>query len=53
MTSEKIRNIAVSDFMTTGVKTGIIDCPYCRLTFESKNKIARHIDETHLLNCSP
>jgi CBS-domain-containing membrane protein len=28
---------------------GIISCPYCRLTFESKDKITRHIDETHLL----
>jgi signal-transduction protein with cAMP-binding, CBS, and nucleotidyltransferase domain len=28
---------------------GIISYPYCRLTFESKDKITRHIDETHLL----
>ena len=28
---------------------GIIGCPYCRSTFESKDEIKRHIDETHLL----
>jgi hypothetical protein len=29
---------------------GIISCPYCRSTFESKDEIKRHIDETHLLD---
>ncbi|MGB6671610.1 MAG: hypothetical protein WBE34_04170, partial [Candidatus Nitrosopolaris sp.] len=28
---------------------GIIGCPYCRSTIESRDKIKRHIDETHLL----
>jgi signal-transduction protein with cAMP-binding, CBS, and nucleotidyltransferase domain len=28
---------------------GIISCLYCRSTFESRDKIKRHIDETHLL----
>jgi hypothetical protein len=29
---------------------GIISCPYCNSTFESKNDITRHIDESHILN---
>jgi len=29
---------------------GIISCPYCNSTFESKNEITRHIDEIHLLD---
>ena len=31
-----------------GAERGIINCPYCRSTFESRDKISRHIDETHL-----
>jgi signal-transduction protein with cAMP-binding, CBS, and nucleotidyltransferase domain len=27
----------------------IMSCPYCRSTFESKDEITKHIDETHLL----
>jgi signal-transduction protein with cAMP-binding, CBS, and nucleotidyltransferase domain len=32
------------------VGRGIISCPYCNSTFESKNDITRHIDESHILN---
>jgi signal-transduction protein with cAMP-binding, CBS, and nucleotidyltransferase domain len=32
------------------VGRGIISCPYCNCTFESKNDITRHIDESHILN---
>jgi CBS domain-containing protein len=33
-----------------GAGRGIISCPYCHSTFESKNEITRHIDEIHLLD---
>ena len=33
-----------------GAGRGIISCPYCNSTFESKNEITRHIDEIHLLD---
>ena len=29
---------------------GMIICPYCNSTFESKDEITRHIDESHILN---
>jgi len=28
----------------------MIICPYCNSTFESKDEITRHIDESHILN---
>ena len=28
-----------------------ISCPYCQQKFEDRNKISKHIDDVHLLNC--
>lgn len=34
-----------------GSRNEIIICPYCQQRFDGKDKIVRHIDDAHLLNC--
>jgi signal-transduction protein with cAMP-binding, CBS, and nucleotidyltransferase domain len=33
-----------------GEGIGMTICPYCNSTFETKDDITRHIDETHIFN---
>ena len=47
--SIELAEVQLSKDLIVGGK-GIINCAYCNSTFESKDKITRHIDETHILN---
>jgi len=44
------QNIELAEVQSHKEGRGMIICPYCNSTFESKDEITRHIDETHIFN---
>jgi signal-transduction protein with cAMP-binding, CBS, and nucleotidyltransferase domain len=44
------QSIELAEVQSHKEGTGMIICPYCNSTFENKNEITRHIDETHIFN---